>query len=334
MSLEFRALVVRRSDDRKSFTRQIENRKVDELPAGDLLIRVHFSSLNYKDGLSCVGNPGVTRRYPHTPGIDAAGVVEVSHSTAFQVGDSVIIAGQPLGMHTAGGFGQFIRVPAAWAVPLPSGLSLRDSMIYGTAGFTAALAAHKLLQHGVTPEKGPVVVTGATGGVGCVSVALLVKLKYSVTAVTGKVESKKFLAQLGAREIIGRESLLDATDRPLLKELWAGGIDTVGGLMLANLLKSCQENGAVAATGLVASQELPISILPFILRGVSLLGINAQGLAMSSRLELWSKLAKDWRPNELPSLATDCRLEDLNPQIDKILAGQQLGRIVVDMGQA
>jgi putative YhdH/YhfP family quinone oxidoreductase len=328
---EFRALVVRRSQDRRTFTRAIEKRRIEELPAGDLLIRVHYSSLNYKDGLSCIGNPGVTRRYPHTPGIDAAGIVNQSNSPEFKVGDEIIIAGTALGMDISGGFGEFIRIPSAWAVPLPTGMTLRESMIWGTAGFTAALSVLKLQQHGLQPSMGPVIVTGASGGVGSVSVALLAKLGFQVTAISGKSKAQDFLRGLGAHDVQGRELLQDTSDRPLLKELWAGGIDTVGGVMLANVIKSCKENTAIAATGLVGSQDLPISVLPFILRGVSLLGINAQGLTPSARRELWLRLAREWKLEKLESLAIDCRLDDLDPQIDKILAGGQQGRVVVDM---
>ena len=296
-----------------------------------MLIRVHYSSLNYKDGLSCIGNRGVTRHYPHTPGIDAAGVVETSHSSDFKAGDPVVITSYDLGMNTAGGFGQFVRVPADWVMSLPEGLSLRESMIYGSAGYTAGLSVDVLQRQGVNPEKGPIVVTGSTGGVGSVSVALLAGRGYSVIASTGKPDADDFLKELGALEVIGRDAVNDKYGKPLLKETWAGAIDTVGGTTLATLLKACKENGTVAATGMVASTNLPTTVFPFILRGVSLLGINGQVTNMSSRKEIWSKLAEEWKPAGLERLAFNCRLEKLNPEIDRILAGGQIGRVVVNL---
>ena len=287
----FQALVVRVSDD-KNYTRAIEERSIDELPQGEVLIRVHYSSLNYKDGLSCIGDRGVTRHYPHTPGIDAAGIVESCDSSKFKAGDSVVIISYDLGANTAGGFGQFIRVPDDWVMPLPKGLSLRESMIYGTAGFTAGLCVNALQHHGLTPERGPIVVTGSTGGVGSVSVALLAGLGYSVSASTGKPDAENFLKKLGASKVIERKAVNDESGRTILKEVWAGAIDTVGGNTLATLLKACKQGGAVAATGLVESTKLPITVFPFIWRGVSLLGIYASGNTMSMRRKIWSRLAQ------------------------------------------
>ena len=326
----FQALVVRVSDD-KNYTRAIEERSIDDLPQGEVLIRVHYSSLNYKDGLSCIGDRGVTRHYPHTPGIDAAGIVESCDSSKFKAGDSVVIISYDLGANTAGGFGQFIRVPDDWVMPLPKGLSLRESMIYGTAGFTAGLCVNALQHHGLTPERGPIVVTGSTGGVGSVSVALLAGLGYSVSASTGKPDAENFLKKLGASKVIERKAVNDESGRTILKEVWAGAIDTVGGNTLATLLKACKQGGAVAATGLVESTKLPITVYPFIWRGVSLLGIYASGNTMSMRRKIWSRLAQEWKLDELESLAIECTLEQLNPKIDRILAGGQRGRVVVNM---
>jgi acrylyl-CoA reductase (NADPH) len=330
MSLTFKALVVRESSNGQ-YTRAIERSKIGDLPNGEILIRVHFSSLNYKDGLSCIGNRGVTRHYPHTPGIDAAGTVESSESNTFKPGDSVVVISQDLGMNTSGGFGQYIRVPASWVMPLPRKISLRESMIYGTAGFTAGLSVEALKHQKITPERGPIVVTGATGGVGSISVALLSGLGYTVFASTGKTSAELFLKTIGATEVIDRDAVNDSLGRSMLKETWAGAIDTLGGSTLATLIKSCQANGTVVATGLVASSDLPTTVLPFILRGVSLLGINSQGTKMSDRRKLWSKLAEDWKPKKLEKLAVDCMLDDLEPEIDRILGGKQQGRIVVDM---
>ena len=326
----FRALVVSKTDE-KTFTREITERSISDLPKGKVLIRVHFSSLNYKDGLSCIGNPGVTRNYPHTPGIDASGKVTESSDSRFKEGDSVIVTGYDLGMNTSGGFGEYIRVPADWVVPLPEGMTFKEASIYGVAGFTAALSVDALQKHGVNPEQGEIVVTGSTGGVGSVSVALLSLLGYTVVASTGKKEESEFLLRLGASEIISREEVNDESKKPLLRERWAGAVDTVGGTTLAALLKAAKRGGAVAATGLVASSELSTTVFPFILRGVSLLGIDSGFTPTKLRLEIWNKLAGIWKIPQLEQLTIDCTLEELDPEIDKILAGGQRGRVVVNL---
>jgi alcohol dehydrogenase len=326
----FRALVVSQTDE-KTFTREITERSITDLPEGEVLIRVHFSSLNYKDGLSCIGNPGVTRNYPHTPGIDASGKVTESSDSRFKEGDSVIVTGYDLGMNTSGGFGEYIRVPADWVVPLPEGMTFKEASIYGVAGFTAALSVDALQKYGVNPEQGEIVVTGSTGGVGSVSVALLSLLGYTVVASTGKKEESEFLQRLGASEIISREEVNDESKKPLLRERWAGAVDTVGGTTLAALLKAAKRGGAVAATGLVASSELSTTVFPFILRGVSLLGIDSGFTPTKLRLEIWNKLAGIWKIPQLEQLTIDCTLEELDPEIDKILAGGQRGRVVVNL---
>ena len=326
----FRALVVSKTDE-KTFSREITERSISDLPEGEVLIRVHFSSLNYKDGLSCIGNPGVTRNYPHTPGIDASGEVTESSDSRFKEGDSVIVTGYDLGMNTSGGFGEYIRVPADWVVPLPEGMTFKEASIYGVAGFTAALSVDALQKHGVSPEQGEIVVTGSTGGVGSVSVALLSLLGYTVVASTGKKEESEFLQRLGASEIISREEVNDESKKPLLRERWAGAVDTVGGTTLAALLKAAKRGGAVAATGLVASSELSTTVFPFILRGVSLLGIDSGFTPTKLRLEIWNKLAGIWKIPQLEQLTIDCTLEELDPEIDKILAGGQRGRVVVNL---
>jgi len=326
----FRALVVSKTDE-KTFTREITERSISDLPEGEVLIRVNFSSLNYKDGLSCIGNPGVTRNYPHTPGIDASGKVTESSDPQFKTGDSVIVTSYDLGMNTSGGFGEYIRVPADWVVPLPESLSLKDAMVYGTAGFTAALSVNALQKHGVSPEQGEIVVTGSTGGVGSISVALLSHLGYNVVAATGKTNETEYLSGLGAKGIIHRDEVKDDSNKPLLRERWAAAIDTVGGTTLATLLKATKRGGAVASTGLVDSADLPTSVFPFILRGVSLLGIDSGFTPTKLRREIWNKLAGDWELSQLDQLKIDCNLEELDPEIDKILAGGQRGRVVVDL---
>jgi acrylyl-CoA reductase (NADPH) len=330
MSKTFQALVVSETPD-KRITREIRERSTDELPAGDVLVRVHYSGLNYKDALSATGNRGVTKRYPHTPGIDAAGVVEESKGGAFRAGDEVICTGFDLGMNTAGGFGQYIRVPADWLVRLPKGLTLRESMIYGTAGFTAALCIDRLRKEGLTPEHGEVLVTGATGGVGSLAVAILAKLGYRAVAATGKPQEKDFLSRLGATSVIPREETDDKSGKPLLAPRWAGAVDTVGGNILATVLKSLKPLSVATCCGLVASVEVPATVYPFILRGVGLFGINSVDVAMSLRETLWPKLAGEWKPTMLDQIARECRLEQLDPEIDRILKGAQTGRVIVNL---
>ena len=331
MSNQFKALLVRKSVDGKIFTRSIEKREIDDLPRGDLLIRVLYSSLNYKDGLSCQGNLGVTRHYPHTPGIDAAGIVEASTSAGISPGDLVVIAGTPLGMDVSGGFGQYIRIPASWAVPLPQGMTLRDSMIYGTAGLTAALSIYKLRERGIFPEAGPVVVTGATGGVGSLSIAILLKLGYSVMAISRKTNSQDFLRKIGECDVSSYEAFISKPARSLLKESWSSGVDTIGGESLSTIIKECKENGAVAATGLVGSSNISLSVMPFVLRGVSLIGINTMGMTQILRNHIWTLLAHDWRPKAIEAIVSDCYLNNLDSELDKITNGRQTGRIVIDM---
>jgi acrylyl-CoA reductase (NADPH) len=328
----FRALWIEKQDD-GSFTRRITERSVDDLPAGDLLIDVRFSSLNYKDALSATGNPGVTRNYPHTPGIDAAGTVVESTSEAIKAGDQVIVIGFDLGMNTSGGFGQRIRVPAEWAVKLPPGLSLRECMVLGTAGFTAALAVDKLERAGMEPGTGPVLVTGATGGVGSVAVKLLSKLGYRVTAVSGKPEQADFLRSLGAAEVIGRDALLQGTERPLLKEQWGGAVDTVGGEILFNAVKALRYGCSLAACGLVAGPTFSGSVFPFILRHANLLGVDSVQLPVEQKAEIWQRLAGDWRLDGLDALQQNLTLDTLPAAIDTILAGKMVGRGVVDLNR-
>lgn len=326
----FTAMIV--EEPRKgTFTRRIGERRVKDLPPGEVLIRVRFSSLNYKDALSATGNPGVSRVFPHTPGIDAAGEVVLSSVAAFAPGDHVIVTGYDLGMNTPGGFGQYIRVPASWVVKLPQRLSLRESMIVGTAGFTAALSVLRLIAAGVKPDGGDIIVSGATGGVGSIAVALLAKAGYRVVAATGKKCEQDFLSSLGAADIIGRDELLQDAERPLMKERWGGAVDVVGGTTLAALLKSTRYGGVVTCCGLVSSSELPVNVFPFILRGVSLLGIDSVQCPMETRLSVWDRLAGDWKLDNLAGMAAECGLEDLEERIQGILQGQLRGRTLVNL---
>jgi putative YhdH/YhfP family quinone oxidoreductase len=326
----FRALVVKETDD-NMFIREIIEKQVDELPEGDILIRVHYSSLNYKDALSASGNRGVTKSYPHTPGIDSAGTVEESNSDKFRPGDEVIVTSYDLGMNTPGGFGQYIRVPADWVVKLPDNLTLKESMIYGTAGFTAALSVLRMEKHGVTPDHGEILVTGATGGVGSIAVSILAKTGYHVVAASGKKEEKQFLLDLGAKEVIHRDKVTDTSGRPLMKGRWAGVIDTVGGDILATAIKSTKYGGAVTCCGNVASPDLSTTVFPFILRGVSLLGIDSANCPMDIRLKLWDNIAGPWKHENLGQLTREITLDELDHNIELILKGKQKGRVVVNL---
>ncbi len=329
-SQTFRAMVVHETAE-GTFSRQIQDRSVDDLPDGEVLIRVRYSSLNYKDALSATGHRGVTRHYPHTPGIDAAGIVEESAIEAFGPGDEVIVTGYDLGMNTAGGFGQYIRVPADWIVRRPEGFTLRESMIYGTAGFTAALSVHRLEQHGVEPDRGEILVTGATGGVGSIAVGLLARDGYRVVAATGKQDAEAYLLDLGAARVVARDQVRDTSGKALLSGRWAGAVDTVGGDYLATALKSTQYGGAVTCCGNVASADLSLTVYPFILRGVSLLGVDSVNCPADLRWDLWRKLASDWKLPMLSHLASEYSLDELDAQIDRILQGKQRGRVVVNL---
>lgn len=324
----FQALVTTETSP-GSFTRSIVPREVAELPAGELLVRVAYSSLNYKDALSASGRPGVTKRYPHTPGIDAAGVVVSCSDGTFAVGDQVLVTGFDLGMNTPGGFGQYIRVPSRWALPLPAGLTLKESMILGTAGLTAGLSLARLQLAGVTPDSREILVTGASGGVGSLAVQILARAGYAVTAATGKAGEHAWLQGLGASKVLERSAVLEGAERPLLKERWGGVVDCVGGAMLAAALKATRYGGAVTCCGLVGSSELNVNVFPFILRGVSLLGVDSVEAPLAARRAVWAKLAADWKPARLADGAEECELNGLEARIAAILAGAARGRTVV-----
>ncbi|MCF8074630.1 MAG: YhdH/YhfP family quinone oxidoreductase [Desulfotignum sp.] len=324
----FDAFIVKKNADTQ-YAGRVEQTRVRDLPEGEVLIRVKYSSLNYKDALSATGNKGVTRTYPHTPGIDAAGHVEESRVSALAPGDPVIVTSYDLGMNTAGGFGQYIRVPADWVVPLPGGLTLAESMILGTAGFTAAMSVEKIME--IPVDAGPVLVTGATGGVGSMAVAILARLGYAVTAVSGKQESG-FLNDLGASEIISCQTFVEDTKPPVLPARWAAVVDTVGGDILATAVKSTKAWGKVTCCGLVASPDLPLTVFPFILRGVSLHGIDSQHYPIAPRQALWKKLAYDWKPQNLVEMATRITLDQLPTAINNMLNGRLKGRTVVNLG--
>ena len=326
----FRALRVHERSSGQ-FEQQVETVSTDLLPDHPVTIRVQWSSLNYKDALSASGNKGVTRQYPHTPGIDAAGVVLESRSPEFQFGEEVVVTGFDLGANTPGGYGGIIRVPAEWVVRRPAGLTLRGCMIYGTAGFTAAQSVLRLQDNGVRPENGPVLVTGASGGVGSIAVGILSRIGYEVAAGTGKPQARKLLEELGARTFLTREELNGPAGKPLQAEKWAGVVDTAGGNILATALKSTRANGSVAACGLVQGAELNLTVFPFILRGVSLLGIDSVHCPRELRQKIWNLLAGEWRPEALEKLVQEVTLDQLPGKIKAILEGQVTGRTVVQV---
>ena len=319
----------------KTANHQFQGNVVEEnlanLPSGDVLIQVEYSSLNYKDALSATGNPGVTKKYPHIPGIDAAGKVVRSDVSQFKVGDSVLVTGFDLGMNTWGGFAQYIQVPGNWVLPLPDGLTSKESMILGTAGLTAALCVDKLRHNGIQPESGEILVTGATGGVGSLAIAILAKLGYEVVAATGKYQQQDWLLELGAKLVISRQEIEDQTAKPLLSGRWASAVDTVGGNILATVLKSTQYGGCVTSCGLVGGANLNTTVYPFILRGVSLVGIDSVQFSREKRREMWQKLADDWKPLNLEKIYSSVTLEDLSTKLQVILAGGNVGRLVLDL---
>jgi len=326
----FQALVVSETEP-GLFARTVTKQHVKHLPPGDVLIRVDYSSLNYKDALSASGNRGVTKKYPHTPGIDAAGAVVRSCVKQFQPGNEVLVSGYDLGMNTAGGFGQYIRVPAGWVLEKPDGLTLKQCMQIGTAGFTAAQSVLALLAGGIQRDDGPVLVTGSTGGVGSIAVALLGRLGYSVTAVTGKKDEHGFLTHLGAETILNRNQASTGMSRLMLRERWAGVVDTVGGDILATALKSMKYEGRATCCGNAASGDLTISVYPFILRGIQLVGIDSARCPMRRRKEIWQKMAGEWYIPFLDEMSRTISLQELDESIERMLRGGIRGRIVVDL---
>ena len=330
--MQYKSLLITETPAGK-FERQIVERSTDTLPPGDVLMRVHYSALNYKDGLSATGHKGITRQFPHTPGIEAAGEVVSSNCEKFKEGTHVFVTGYDLGMNTSGAFAEYIRVPSEWVIPKPSILSCKDCMTIGTAGFTAAYALYKMELMGQTPDYGPIVVTGSTGGVGSLAVAILARAGYEVIAVTGKEDAAPYLKFLGAARVEPREFLNDSLGKPLSRAMWAGAIDTVCGTMLTTLLKRCRRDGNIVATGLLSSIHFSTTIYPFILNGVNLLGVGAGQTPMQLRLKLWDKLVHEWNVcDKLPAIAKEIGLEELkDTYIDAILSGKTKGRVVVKL---
>lgn len=326
--MDYRAFVVTETDS-GSFEAELKTLQSNNLPVGDVLIRVGYSSLNYKDALSFSGNKGVTRQFPHTPGIDAAGQVLSSNDDSFKVGEDVLVVGYDLGMNTPGGFGEVISVPKEWVIKLPKGLTSSESMAWGTAGFTAALCVNKLLQNGLRKEQGPVLVSGASGGVGSVATMLLNKLGFEVHALTSKTDHATFFNNIGASKVVALADFMDQPARPMLKPIYGSAIDVAGGEVLATMVKCIKYGGSVACCGLVDSISLNTTVLPFILRGINLLGVDSVELPLSEKQAMWNTLAEDW---SLPELAENCQVigpELLDQSLRLILAGQAIGRFIL-----
>lgn len=306
----------------------VREHEIADLPPGEVLIRVHYSSLNYKDLLSASGHRGITRAYPHTPGIDAAGVVEHSDHASVAPGDAVLVTGHDLGMNTWGGFSQYIRVPADWVVQRPAGLTLEQCMTIGTAGFTAAQCACRFQDNGLQPGAGPVLVTGATGGVGSVAVVLLSHLGYEVVAATRNPDNAAFLRDLGAAGIVDSAELIDDSAKPMLRARWAGAVETVGGPLLATAIRSTHRRAVITFCGMIAGAELTTSVFPFILRGLRLIGIDSAECPIAEKRALWARLGDAWRPPRLDALRTTEPFTAIPDQLARLERGDTRGRVV------
>ncbi|MFT9848216.1 NADPH:quinone oxidoreductase family protein [Aneurinibacillus sp. REN35] len=329
MQEKFRAAVVDKTES-GDVSLGIQELSLHQLPAGDITIRAAYSSVNYKDGLASISNGNIVQSYPFVPGIDVSGTVVQSSDQRFKEGDQVVVTGFELGVSHYGGFSEYVRVPAKWVVPLPKGLTLKEAMAYGTAGFTAALSIQRLEESGITPDKGDVLVTGATGGVGSLATAMLAKKGYRVVASTGKESEHGFLKELGAAEVISREEVSPEKIRPLGKPRWAAAIDPVGGRTLAHILSATQYGGAVAVSGLTGGTGVDTNVFPFILRGVNLLGIDSVYCPMNVRLPLWKRMAEDLKPARLEeTIAHEITLDELSGTLQHILKGQMRGRAIV-----
>lgn len=327
MTNPFQALVV---DKTEPFSVEVRPVTLEELPAGEVLIKVAYSSVNYKDGLASIPNGNIVRNYPFIPGIDLSGTVVSSKDSRFREGQSVIATSYGIGVSHFGGFSEYARIPADWVACLPEGLTLREAMIYGTAGFTAALSVQALEAQGMTPDQGKVLVTGATGGVGGAATAILAKLGYQVTASTGRTDEAGYLQALGAAEVISREEVAGTAVKPLDKQLWQAAVDSVGGAPLASVLSKIAYGGAVAASGLTAGTAIPTTVLPFILRGVSLLGIDSVACPMEKRTKLWQRMAGDMKPAVLDTLVDrEISLTELPAALQDILQSGTRGRVLV-----
>lgn len=328
--MTFKALVVDK-DAAGATHAAVRDLTLADLPAGEVLVAVEYSTINYKDGLCMGSGGGMVRTYPHVPGIDFAGTVEASDDPRYKPGDKVVLTGWRVGESYWGGYAQKARVKADWLVPLPADLTTRDAMAVGTAGLTAMLAVMALEAHGLQPGQGPVLVTGAAGGVGSVAVTILAQLGYEVAGVTGRPETEPYLRGLGATQIVARDQINEVVKRPLESETWAGCIDAVGGAMLARVLGQLKYGASVAAVGLAGGSQLPASVIPFLLRGVNLLGIDSVQQPYAKRLAAWARIGSDLPLDKLNAMVTMAPLADLPRLGAQILAGQIKGRCVIDV---
>ncbi|HQX52820.1 MAG TPA: acryloyl-CoA reductase [Planctomycetaceae bacterium] len=309
----------------------VDSRPLRELPLGDVTICVERSSLNYKDAMAASGHPGIVRKFPHVPGIDAAGTVVESTNSAFKPGDQVLSTGHELGVERWGGWAEYIRVPAAWVLLLPAGLTIDEAMALGTAGFTAAQCVDALLRHGLEPDRGPIVVTGATGGVASLSIMILSQLGFRVVAVSGKSQQRDWLMNIGAEQVVPRDEFLNIPNRPLLSANYAGGVDTVGGTVLAAVLRMISHRGGVACCGIAGGAELQTTVYPFILRGISLAGIDSAWCPDDERRAIWEKLAGTWKPRFLMDAVRTVTLSEVGAISKDMLAGKTHGRTIIDV---
>lgn len=330
MNEPFKALMVDKTDS--DFIVNVKEVTVEDLPPGDVLINVRYSSVNYKDGLASTPDGKIVRSYPFIPGIDLSGVVVRSNDSRFKAGDEVIATSYEIGVSHYGGYSEYAQIPADWVLRLPKGLSLKEAMVYGTAGLTAGLSVQRLEENGLTPDKGKVLVTGATGGVGSIAVAILAKRGYHVVASTGKQSEHDFLFELGASEILSREDVTGQNIRALDRQLWAAAIDPVGGKTLASILTKITYNGSVAVSGLTGGGDVPTTVFPFILRGVSLLGIDSVYCPMEARIALWKRMATDFKPDHLLKVMNkQVPLDELPNELTSILKGEARGRTIVKL---
>ena len=323
-----KAFVVEKTGDNE-FISNVQNINTPKCGENEVVIKVTYSSLNYKDALSSIGNPGVSRNFPHTTGIDVAGTVFESTSPIFKVGERVLVTGYDMGMNTKGGHAQFVKIPAAWVARIPDSISDKEIMTFGTAGLTAALSVNELIENGIKPESGEILVTGATGGVGSIAISILSKLGYNITAISGKKDKVDFLKKIGANEVISREDFEVESKKTLLSEKYAGVVDTGGGKILANALKQVQYDGVVTCCGLTSSHELSTNVFPFILRGVRLIGIDSVECKLEKKQAAWEKLASRWKINSLNTIITEITLDEIKTAYEHLLSGKAVGRYVV-----
>ena len=323
-----KAFLVEKTGD-KEFVAEVKEIAIPKCGENEIVIKVTYSSLNYKDALSSVGNPGVTRNFPHVTGIDVAGTVYESTSSIFKVGERVLVTGYDMGMNTNGGHAEFVKIPADWVARIPDAITDKEIMTFGTAGLTAALSVNELMDNGVRPESGSILVTGATGGVGSIAVSILSKIGFTVIAISGKEEKIDYLKRIGASEVILRDTFNEEAKKPMMAEKYAGVVDTVGGEVLANALKYIKYDGVATCCGLTSSHELNTNVFPFILRGVRLIGIDSVECKLEKKQAAWEKIASKWKIDTLSNITNEITLNEVKDAYSLLLAGKAVGRYVV-----